>query len=642
MRFKILQMDAGGEAVLGWAKQASSRLVAAGNRSFSKTWTVEGITIRARCVEFMGDILVKLWITVSSAKKNVITNRLARAYSWRTPINFKLVTPLPAARAAWYDTVTPVMLPALAPSTTFTIDPITNVPLPPTGLVKASAMVEAFRKHVAAGHQAGIRNWFGILQRYLVLRYNQIDFATRDDEMLVSKPDGNGRFYLLWGFWASVIGEPFDPLAPGNDHFTGLIVSSTDLSLQAAQSLNNVVDFDKPVTTPGYIGPQRLGDGFQVYRRTQLGLFPNNATDLVPPFRYRYRPDQLRPDFGNSIGSPYAIAYFDRKGVSTGERAETWTYTFERHRLSSNGAIVVENIPLPTLASSTMAVSVGTTFLDRAASFSGFSTDVVFFDGQDFVKVGSHQVTHSQQVRVGGVVTSDVEGTAAVAAAFESTSQAFHGSDAPKIPFDSFIPDLGVALVSNLTVGSEYVVANLATRGAAFSDSEIRSVIANSTFIEDFARLPLWLAGPSWGAYQHVKSDGAGGQAGLFNEAGFTCAGPFGFSAPPRTSGDPPTLASVQTMSLYRPNRGVFWLRPDGTMGVFLYRLVGDITADATKYRNVLFGLNGFIKTQPGWEDPTIILARLMTQVRVDVNNFATPAMVPWLADEPDLVIVEA
>lgn len=647
IRFKVIRAAEDSARFIAWAKREASRLIGAGSRTFIKTWKVEDVTIHARAAELLGDIIVKLSIERDEIPLPPIINQLARAYDWRRPINFTLQTVAPVAGFAWYDKVTAVVLPALAPAVTFGVG-VVDIPAgqlvnagaaPPTGLLRPATLVETFRRHVVAGHEAAIRHWFGLLRSYMTIQYQLTQFGTVDNEMMVSRPDGAGNFYLLWGRWDRAIGDggfpiPNDPLHPIEEQFTGLIISSVSLSAQAAQATDKIVDFDRPVTSPGYVAPRRYGAGYNVYRRLQQGVWPNSAVDFTVPFRSRYRPDFAGGGLA-ATGSPYAIAYFDRQGVSTGYRAERWTYTFERHKLASSGSIVVESIPSPALATPTSSWHNGTTLLTVSVSCSEFTTDVVFFDGEDFIKVGQHHQTATEQSRVDGVDISDVEGIASVTGSFESASVAFHGSTAPRtLWLDYFLPEFGIAYISNPAAGTDHLVGEAEFTSGAFNDSRARSVIALTTSFENFPRLQRWGGGPAWGDYQYIFAVTPGAdQNGRWNESGFTCAG---FAALP--SG-----GIVQTMTLYRPPRGVFWFRRDGTTGIFLYRLIVDITVDARKYRNVYLGVNGFIKSQPGWEDPLAILARIMLSIAVDVNNFGTPAMIPWIEDEHtgDMVIVD-
>lgn len=638
-----MQLDADGAAYLAWAKRQARAQVANGNETFDRNWVIADISVHIRATEFMGNVLAKIWISVASKKKAVIVNQLARAYDWRRAFDFTLVTPTVAKPAAWYDQVTPAVLPALAPAVAFEVERVDSItgPLvmdvgrnPPTGLLTPATLVEAFRKHVVAGHHAAIRHWFGLLRRYMVIQYQITQFGTFDNEMMVSRPDGSGRFYLLWGRWERTI--PNDPTQPVEEQFVGLIIPSASLSLQAAQATNGVVDFDRPTTDTAYVPPTRCGPGFVEYRRLQEGLWPQDAVDLVPPFRFRYRPEP--PSFSSiSFGSPYAVAHFDRQGVSTGGRDEVWTYTFQRRRLTSGGALVLEDVPLPALATPISTSSQDPSNHTLSMAVTAFSTDVVFFDGENFVKVGSHDQTASQGVLKLSNTTSFTPGFGTVRGAFEGA--AVRLGYAPRTGwFDYFVPELGLAHTEN-PPGSQYLVPQSAFSSAAFSLSIERDVLVSFTTNDFFWRLPRWGGGPSWGTFQYVSPPYPGIITGRIKETGFTCVVPGSFVSGPFTG---LAIARINTMTAFRVPRGALWYRSDGAMGVFIYRLIGDIQADSQKYRNVFLGLNGFIKTQPGWEDPAVILARIMLSVVIDVNNFATPALIPWLNDEPDMVIVEA
>jgi hypothetical protein len=65
--FRIIQFDPGAAHLLGFAKQQCQRLIAAGSKTFNKTWIVGDATVMASAAEFFGQITVKLRLISSVA-----------------------------------------------------------------------------------------------------------------------------------------------------------------------------------------------------------------------------------------------------------------------------------------------------------------------------------------------------------------------------------------------------------------------------------------------------------------------------------------------------------------------------------------------------------------------------------------------
>lgn len=638
IRFKVLQLDPGTEYLLPIAKQKASRLIEAGEHIFNRTWLIDGKTVVARCADLLGDFIVRIAI----AGGGVVINQLARGYNWRQPINFKLDS-TPIAKAPWYERIAPVVLPALGNSVQFELAGLTAGQtvatvnqsgalsiLGPTRLGSVKTLLQTFRGHVLSGHEAATRYWFKLLADNMSLVFGGRTIPTDPNEMLVSLPDSTGNFFVLWGTWGSIPGA-FDPASaiPQQVSFDGVAVSINDLLLQAPHAVKLAINFDAAVPGGGYVGPKLID-----YRRLDLGSFPLHARDLIAPFRYRYRPDQPSDRLG-AYGSPYAISYFDKEGDALGAGAEKWTYTFERHTLTSAGAILVQTITLPKTAAFNQQTTHGGFTGTFSIDYSAYTADMAFFDGTAFVKFGDIAQSASSIVEVSSVATSFVPGTVAVETALPHTSLA--GKFAPSEGFDFFIREIG------LTYSAINGAMTLADMGAVrSSDSADSSVVVDGS---DRPRLPLRMGGPAWGAYQYQV-----GSTSAFAETGFNA---MGFGPPAILNVD--SIASVPTMSAYRPPRGVFWYRTNGSMGVFIYAVLADIEADSLKYRNIAQKVTGFQQqlnpdgsvksSDPGWEDPSAILARIVQKVRVDVNNFGTPAMIPWLhqlgSADTDLVIVD-
>lgn len=589
-----------------------------------------------------------------------ILNRLGQLYTPHGLFNFKLQ---PAAKAPnWYDRVTAVNLAPLADATTFSVEG----PRVTEGLAShsPSRALELFRSYVVARSVAA-RYWFGIVRQCLGISYLGRTITARAEDMLVSEPTPAGDFYVLWGYWDAPRDSNFEvidtsPTAPQQEKYQGIIISIGDLQRQAARGARTL-NLDAPVDEPGYVGPRLVGTLWREeangsitviasgmnYQREQLGTFPPNGNftqgNIGEEIIHHYRPDQAGDVIGTGggfAGWPFAIAHFKQRGVVTGPSLQSeWTYEFKNHRLSTAGEIVIEDIPLPTVGNNVSTITYkefGTNNQDQ--DLSGFSADVTFFDGEEFVHIGSHTQTASSAVIDGVGDAHFVQGQSTVTAPFEQIENS--GFSGGGFTFDEYIKDFDVAYTGRLSVlPSNRIIARseLSTASHVLTHAEGASFGASAV-----PWLRFHMFGPTWGSYHPA------GNPAVFNEFGFQ---DFGWGLDPLAPNFNVDYVSLKTT--YTSQRGVYWYRREQPMGAFLFVVMQTDTQffeDCDKYQKVVLRTEGYrrivaadgaITVESGYEDVGDILNRIIPKIRVDVNNFGTPAMVPWLANSGHWVIVE-
>lgn len=527
------------------------------------------------------------------------------------------------ATTPWYDRVTGVHLAALDGRLSFKPDngyeglPVTLAPA-----IKATYITRLREAVVARRPEA--RYWLTALHANTI-RWRGVFFTLSTAEARVSEADANGKFYMLLGRWETernVDGSfvAADPSAPRIENFVGLSVSIDDYE---RVRVGRLVDFDAPPDDETYEGPTLYGPlwsgGLLVatgatYQRSELGTFPRER---------HYRPDVLAVSAANPEASAWAVPLFSRVWTGDASSAEL-TWEFKLHKLSAVGAPVVEDLPLPAVTAE--HVSVGTVpTADQAVTSSGWGADYVFFDGERLRKIGTFSRTASIDAFAEVGDGPDVEGVELrVASVPVPPSFAFDVYQ----PHYSFVVHRGASLVvdeSDFGVGA---FTSATRRGSA---------------------LPPVSLGPSEGPVW--------GSATLYGrtERGFAVAGFSGTDSVAVSSGTPAQSTGTISISarLFAGVPGCIWYRgADKDVGVFMFDPLSTYSAfssDCIKYRNVyleevgyrrVVNADGSTTDEAGYEDPEVILQRLWDGITVYVNNFASPALVPWLGESAGLVIV--
>lgn len=81
------------------------------------------------------------------------------------------------------------------------------------------------------------------------------------------------------------------------------------------------------------------------------------------------------------------------------------------------------------------------------------------------------------------------------------------------------------------------------------------------------------------------------------------------------------------------------WYRPGEEPGLFLYAPgTGRWASDCDKYCSIYYGT--LKSTDAGYEDPEVVLGRVMAGVTIYRNNFVSPELVPFIRDFTGRVIL--
>lgn len=292
-------------------------------------------------------------------------------------------------------------------------------------------------------------------------------------------------------------------------------------------------------------------------------------------------------------------------------------FSIKQHRLTSTGQIdIVDYDYLPF----TGPFSYSSSYSSPASTFlySPVTTTMNFWTGEKLFAVGDYAFGGAgfpgaiQPITMHGMIP-------------------FTAGSPPSMFVDEYLPEY------KLLRSGDVVFAENAPRD--FTSSYTPSSLNNFTHLTGPFTLQSVVDSPSI----TVRTEATSGVTfGLTNQAFLSTQG----SMQPRANGLPvvPNVGGKQ----YRG--GIFWYR-DGPTGVLLFSpifdpAVGQLnsprTLDCAKYKSVfrreagyrrITNSDGTFTDEPGYEDLNVILSRIMAATTIVLNNFASPALIPWLTE---------
>lgn len=287
------------------------------------------------------------------------------------------------------------------------------------------------------------------------------------------------------------------------------------------------------------------------------------------------------------------------------------TYSLEQHTLAANGAINKSGYDMSPFSGDFTVADTPTTILTSPGNCA-----IVFYTGKDLVQVGDYSTTEIEFIEFG----PNIDGT-------RTWKSAIPGR--PKGNIDEYIPEFGIS-----RAGSDLIV-DLGDR------SNQLDIVVGGGQLVGIPFLPN-------ANFQEVSSFSADTKNGFAVFGGGT-----------DEANTLPTLQSARPIGGYTGRAGesgplphvggVNWYRTadGGPSGVFrFYILDADFaawTSDSSKYQNVFQKRTGYrlINNADGtttpethYEDLDAILARVVAKTHVLLNNFATPALYPWVTDQ--------
>lgn len=622
---RILHLDTGGEPALAYAKKRAHGLIAQGTEGFSHEWPIEGFTVLVRCMKERGDYIVKYFVTGGATY----------LYTWPTDEDAQVTVPVGNFRIvkrnkdnklveklADEERITAVNLVALGEGFKFS----TRMKI--HGSVSFSAMPLLTKSRICGLLERSVRNedWFAHnLLSWFLPRHQFVwkgaPLTVVKEDCLISKwfftgeKDQNGKeiwdFNMMLGAFESKSTPAFARLA--DQKFTGVVVPFRAIK-KAIEPITSTVfkvnlDSDKKV-----------------------GDFESSPT--VARLVTQVNGYERKDPFGGGIVTGDPAVSFEENFIvpSTSPFARVYQYTladqslgsfvtFTAHTLSTAGAIQ-QNDMLDDVLTGT-ATRTG-------FDITGFTCDLTFFTGEKFRRYGSHVLDGASGL--GSPVTWDRTSSLPLPANVV-------GEKTVADTFQGFIGEYGLMLSGNtdgtVTVTPLGGIEHFSTGGGYATDS---TTATGSDFPQVKPIIETQLDG-SGNAVETAFGDGT--------EFGFN----GGFLGMPACQG----LVLPNNTPAYGMG-GIFWHR-DGPPGVFIFQAPTDVDERAARaedcdlYQKVITATPGYRKIkqddgtfiiEDGYEDPVAVLARVVARTTVIANNFAPPALFPWIEARYVGVILDA
>lgn len=701
IRYKIIQLDAGTEKYLPFAKREVVKKLATMtsiNKDFNRTWIVDGVTIRARSIGFASassivsensnfnedDQLVKLWLSKSSV---VTYNTL---YDW--PMSTRL-SDFTLTYPNNLSNISGVALTPLAPFLSFSID------APQDNHLSAAKFSMLCRR----------QNW--MLRRYFSALAGSIfvDRRSGDPGELVSPPgqpaplnlaqynaltdDGKERYlqsvaywrvglkinsddcfmsvpvitpavaatptkkavpekiecYFLFGQFQSPNksqGVPYSALELGSptgddikQYFRGVIISYSSLVAMQATPFNGSVDFS--IYNPNSKAPVKILLPTD-YVRSQPGVRRSLAFSTQYPI------------------SAVQFAYVESPFNATYWRQEQWTYTYnviyqdmsvfnttgarkeflEQHTLDSSGQIHITPVDTSPLEGAKTITTGSTSNLDQSGSASSVNCKLAFYSGDALIPVADYALTAASYAVVGGIGTS-TPGTVTITSALPFVAAPI----TPAMYADEYLPEYG-----------------LIRSGAAVLNTDFSSRVYSRSYPYDIGSGVQFYQTE---AYRGSISNSSTNRTGVFvrtdTTTGFVygLTGYDGFNVPTEFRAAKTGVPQNYVYGQSTPQTvvgGIYWHR-DGPTGVFTFSVpylqFKKRADDCLRYQRVydkfnadylpsVFDKVSGITTPAGkfYEPLPVILARIVANTTVLINNFASTDLYPWVAPNFHGVII--
>lgn len=675
--FKILRCDEGTSHLLAWAKHQTRRRVEAGEKTFNANWLVDSLVVAVRTTEFMGDVVARI-----SISGGVERNRL---YNWPVATelrNFALFAaptapgapPTPASKI-----ITAVGgVTALSYGVSFD-----RGQAPPNRVGRSFEVLHGPSKLfqyfdlLAATKKWMLRQWMekafqqikvdrvagdageiatpppqpdaaalrkreptvaeleGIAYWAPALEIDYADCFMSEPVLIPAVPASLGvpaqpaRFecYFLLGKFRDIPqadGSPVPPGATVMQWFRGIIVPLSTLKAVYAASSHGLY-YDFSVYNATLTAAQRATIHVLVradYQRLKpsvyfygglVGLIAQSSTRFAAsPFNVTYPKVQETTLINEGTTFPFHQEY-------------EIVYSLEQHTLSSTGAIQIAEVdttPFEGTASWSSVVTPGSPSPAQIVIESAVECGLTFYSGAGLVRTGDYSYTGMSFVSgIGNTPGTITRSSALPFVAGSSQNNA-----------DEYIPEFGVVR-SGTTI-----VSDLTARPYAYT--AIRNSVGNN--------VGLFTPGPT--SYYHTTVAAAptdrtdtdvGTTYGLIGGAD------TGGDATPRQSGLPLLLSDGQTTPPLTVG-GINWYR-EGATGLFRFKVAtADALAreiDCVRYQRIFKRTEGYRRiansdgtftNEENYEDPDVVLARIVARTTVIINNFAPPGLYPWVA--PGLV----
>lgn len=673
IKFKLLQLAEGAESLIGFAKSKAEALIDifAGELGFHRTWSMGDFTVRMQANRYTNtkDWLVRLWFSGRAALSNWMYGGL---FSGQSTYNFELAAS--TADTPWYDRVATVGLPALGSVLKFSIvrDSEPSFESFDDSFTGESLLLQ-LRDHVLNGSKASTRFWIRFLLSRIVIRYAGATIVTAHTDVLVSEPS-NGNFYILLGQWTArdntdTIPDA-DPTTPRQFRYDGIVVSWRDIEAQipnikiesstlvlpppfgSVTVHQTVLSFDEQAVMPNG-GPKVIGrlyssltpptvaaSGLHVFRK-ETGTFDDyDANDRCTIV---YRPDadvtaNLESQYvGNAQGMLF-VTWFHTNVVGN-PWTQTQTQTFDLYRLTTGGDFIVEAL-VPPAARASVSTSHSVTGLNGGSypnnytmtdTISAFSSDHVFFDGREYIVCGDwnqtsgfYTATKTDQTNLSQTIVGPI--TTFRSALPISNMGTF---------VDAWIPDHNVMLVFDNVIGLTNLVHRSTFGTRPYVESASGGVLVNGLlYLAPNDPYPAGIRGLSWGSGSFSTS--GNDEEGASSEEGF---GVHVFqttiSGPASDALDTRRILQLGSYQLFQT--GAYWHRRSGVPGVFIYRAIGStFTQLCNDYRAAYFAT-----PEPNWAVLEPLLTQIMNSIAIRMNNFASPTLIPWIANSNRLAIIE-
>jgi hypothetical protein len=628
---RILQLDAGGEAALSFAKKQARRLIEAGADAFTRTWTVGDVSVEARCVKDGGDHIVRYRVSGGGQPDGT------RLFQWDD------TTVIPSSFGPWGYRLSSSIDPRNPPPASHVVTPVALDPLgvtlaftlPGNNYVqKIITQLPHFQSRFIRLLERLVRNdsWlalqvlkFGMQNVGPLVWHGQTVPVVISDSIIGRWR--NGDFYLMLG---SITG-PVTPVGARlvNRTYTGIVIPWSVLKTAFGNAKAPDGSVYANLDDPKIAGQVRDVPALSIMDE---GQYTGGVIGLERNARLQRT-------------SPYALCFYYRISTSAGTVAQntdiisTLDSTLTALKLDESGNPVQESM--------LNGLQVGTTTVSNADPLStggygyapsALSADLTFFTGGEFVKYGRHQTS----------------GTLGSPSIFQTMSR---DQDLPAdfLEFRGYIHEYSMVIAGTgfnglvlkpIALTGQFANHSFANLGGAFSTFFNMTGLADTDLVATF---------------EHLIT--IGGSAGGSSDTGFQSAIGMGPTTTWRRanlgtfmaqdSGLPPARQAgpgqAWTMG------AVYWPR-DGGLGVFIYQFPSDQTArnargsDVNKYQLMAFKVPGYRRIQnadgtftnePGYEDPEAVLARIAANTVVIANNFASPALFPWLPEGFSGVILD-
>lgn len=360
----------------------------------------------------------------------------------------------------------------------------------------------------------------------------------------------------------------------------------------------------------------------------------------------RWRPD-LVDEFGNptTVGSErrgvskaIAIAqYYAKAGAD--RSSETFLgspvafdmdadFTMRLLRLSSSGLVYEELVSLP--AGNQTSTYYAVDGYNDVQDHSAFDAPIAFFDGYEFQSVGSTTFSGSYYASNRANPNDNI----IIPGTFTRSTDVYHvsvdnGAGTWIGDVGSYVPALSVLLNvdPHYTASSPGPVVYEPWTGSTYSfTNDYVDPDRNSSMLYSLAY------GPAWGTY--------GKGSGSYYSKQF-----YGFVVPNLTPLNTiPQNYAVPNETRYVPRHSLAWYFSDGEEGICHFRYNHTLTSEGAYkalcllYRRIV--VEQVTEEDDEYRDPDALLAEIMEKTIIHINDIATPALIPWLAERPSRFII--